>query len=110
MNYKVKFKKNDNVVLTCGKDIGKKGSISFINIRKGRAVVEGLNMVKKHSRPTQRNQKGGIVDIAAPVHISNMKLICPKCSKSTRVKRRRMEDGKVTRVCKKCDEIIDKGG
>ncbi len=106
MGYKVK--KNDRVVLITGKDKGKTGKVLFVDRKKGRVIVEGLNMVKKTLRPSQQNPKGGIIDIEAPVHISNVMVVCPKCDRGVRVKKKMLEDGKRVRVCGKCGEILDK--
>ncbi|RKY00106.1 MAG: 50S ribosomal protein L24 [Spirochaetes bacterium] len=106
MGYKVK--KNDRVVLIAGKDKGKTGKVLFVDRKKGRVIVEGLNMVKKTLRPSQQNPKGGIIDIEAPVHISNVMVVCPKCDRGVRVKKKMLEDGKRVRVCGKCGEILDK--
>jgi len=70
--------------------------------------VEGLNIVKKTRRPDQRNQKGGIIDIEAPVHVSNISVVCPKCSAAMRVKKKKLTDGRNVRICGKCGEILDK--
>lgn len=104
----IKVKKNDRVRLTAGKDRGKEGKVLFVDIRKRRLIVEGLNLVRKTKRPDQKSQKGGIIDIEAPVHISNTMIVCPKCSSAVRVKRKELENGKKVRVCAKCGEVLDK--
>lgn len=106
MGYRVK--KNDRVVLIAGKDKGKTGKVLFVDRKKARVIVEGLNIVKKTLRPSQQNPKGGIIDIEAPVHISNVMVICPKCDRGVRVKKKVLDDGKRVRVCGKCGEILDK--
>lgn len=101
------LKKNDKVKVLAGKDKGKIGKILKIVQKKDRAIVENLNMIKRHMRKTQQNRQGGIVEKEAPIHWSNLILICTKCVKPTRIKMHFLEDGKKVRVCKKCNEIID---
>ena len=101
----MKIKKGDKVVMIQGKDRGKVAEVEQVISKKNRAVVRGLNMIKKHIRPTQKNPKGGIVDQAAPVDISNLKLICPKCQKATRIGYQNTK-GEKNRKCKKCGEMI----
>lgn len=101
-------KKNDKVRIVTGKDKGKSGRVLFVDKQKGRLIVEGLNVVKKTRRPDQQNQKGGIIDIEAPVHLSNVMVVCPKCGKPSRVKKKELGDGKHVRICGKCEEILDK--
>ncbi len=104
----IKVKKNDRVRLTSGKNRGKEGKVLFVDRNKRRLVVEGLNLVRKTRRPDQQSQKGGIIDIEAPVHISNVMIVCPKCSSAVRVKRKELENGKRVRICGKCGEVLDK--
>ncbi len=104
---KQKFKKGDVVILTCGEDRGKKGKILSIDRKKYSAIVEGVNFVKKHVRPRKQGEKGGIIEKEALVHISNLKIICPKCGEATRVQKVRIENKKNVRVCNKCGEFIE---
>jgi large subunit ribosomal protein L24 len=104
----MKMRKNDRVKVTAGKDRGKTGKVLFVDRKKSRVIVEGINIVKKTKRPDQQNQKGGIIDIEAPLSISNLKVVCPKCDEAVRVKKTKLEDGKLVRVCGKCAEILDK--
>lgn len=104
----IRVKKNDRVTIINGKDIGKSGKILFVNKKKMSVIIEGLNMVKKTRRPDRQNQKGGIIDIEASVHISNVMIVCPKCSKLVKVKKKELLDGKNVRTCGKCGEILDK--
>lgn len=99
-------KKDDKVKILVGKDSGKIGKILKIVQKKDRVVVEGINMVKCHTKPSGQNRQGGILEKESPVHWSNVMLICTKCIKPTRIKMQRL-DGKNIRVCKKCNEIID---
>lgn len=103
------IRKGDNVELISGKDKGKRGKVIRALPGKGRVVVEGLNMVKKHSRATQKNpQSGGIVHMEAPVNVSNVMLVCPSCGKASRIGNIRNEDGKRIRTCRRCGAKIDK--
>jgi large subunit ribosomal protein L24 len=104
----VLVKKNDRVRVVTGKDRGKSGRVLFVDKHGSRVVVEGLNMVKKTQRPTQQNQKGGIIDIEAPLHISNVMVVCPKCDKASRIRKKMLEDAGFVRICGKCGEILDK--
>ena len=101
---KYRIRKNDEVRVIAGKEKGKHGKVLEINIRKGRVIVDGLNMVKKAMRKTQQNQKGGIVEIEAPLHISDVMIICRKCG-PTRIGYKIAGDAK-TRVCRKCGEQL----
>ncbi|MEZ0344428.1 MAG: 50S ribosomal protein L24 [Caldimicrobium sp.] len=103
---KCHVKKNDMVVVIAGKDKGKIGKILQVFPRKGRAIVEGVNIVKKHMKPTPYSS-GGIIEKPAPIHVSNLMLYCPKCKRGVRVSRKFLEDGTKVRVCKKCGEIIE---
>jgi large subunit ribosomal protein L24 len=103
------IRKNDNVVVLTGRDRGKKGRVLRVIPDKGRVIVEGVNFVKRHTRPNpQRNIKGGIVQREASVNASNVQVVCPECSAPTRVGRRRQDDGGRVRVCRKCHGVIDK--
>jgi len=100
-------KKGDTVKVIAGKDKGKQGEIIRSMPSKGRVVVEKVNVVKKAQRPTQSNPQGGIMSMEAPINVSNVMLVCPKCSAATRVGHRFDEAGKKHRVCKKCGKDID---
>lgn len=103
--YRVKVKKNDTVLIISGKDRGKKGKVINVFPKESRIVVEGINLRKKHTQRRREGEKGQIVEIAAPLNISNVKLICPKCKKPTRVGYKVVEKNKF-RVCKKCGQEI----
>jgi large subunit ribosomal protein L24 len=103
---KLSIRTGDNVRILAGKDKGKEAKVIAVQPYKQRVIVERVNMVKKASRATQRNPKGGILEIEAPIHVSNVALVCPKCSQPTRIGRKR-EDGTRVRVCKKCGNDID---
>jgi len=102
---KMRIKKGDMVIVISGNDKGRKGRVIKVMPKKQRVLVEGLNMQKKHQRPRKEGEKGQIVEKPGPIHISNVKLICPKCGKATRVARKIVE-GKKYRVCKKCGQTI----
>ena len=101
------IKKGDRVKVLSGKDKGKEGVVLRSIPQKERVVVEKVNMIKKAMRPTQQNPQGGISTMEAPIHVSNVMLVCPSCKEATRVSRKRNEEGKKIRVCKKCGKDID---
>jgi large subunit ribosomal protein L24 len=100
-------KKGDKVVVISGKDKGKEGVILAAYPKKERVLVEGVNVVKKHSKPTQANPQGGILNQEAPIHVSNVLPIDPKTGKGTRIGYK-IEDGKKVRVAKKSGDVLDK--
>ena len=106
MRPKLKIKKDDKVLVIAGKDRGKVGKVLRVLPDKGRVVVEKINMVKRHTRPSA-NSQGGILEKEAPIHISNVMLVCDKCGKPTRVGRRQLPEGRRVRFCKKCGEQLD---
>ena len=99
------IKKKDTVVINTGKDKGKKGEVLKVYIEENKVIVSKINFVKRHKKPTQ-TEPGGIREKEAPVPISNVMLICPKCTKPTRPKFDTLSDGKKVRVCRKCGEMI----
>jgi large subunit ribosomal protein L24 len=107
MSSSLTIRKGDKVRVMAGKDKGKEGKVVAAMPTKQRVVVEGVNRVKKHARPTQKQPQGGIMEIDGTIHVSNVMLICPSCAEPTRIARRR-EDGVRLRVCKKCEKPIDK--
>ena len=104
---KVDLKKDDKVKVISGKDKGKIGKILKVHQKKNRVLVENINMIKRHSRPSAQNRQGGIVEREAAIHWSNVMLMCNKCMSPVRIKTQILEDGKKKRVCRKCDEFID---
>ncbi len=102
------LKKNDLVEVIAGKEKGKTGKVLKVLIKKDRVVVEKINFIKRHSRPSGRTKQGGIVEKEAPIHISNVLLICPKCNQGVRLGKKILEDGKKVLVCKKCGELIER--
>lgn len=104
---KMKLKKGDAVVVISGKEKGKKGTITKVLPQESRVVVGGLNLVKRHSKPSKNNPQGGIVTKEAPLHVSNVALADPKSGKPTRVGFKKLEDGSKVRVAKKSGEVIN---
>ena len=105
----VNLKKNDNVVVIAGRDRGKRGRVLRVLPVKGRVIVEGVNFIKRHTRPNpQKNIKGGIVERESALSASNVQLVCPECSNPTRVGRQRLTDGRRVRICRKCKGVVDK--
>jgi len=103
------IRKNDNVVVTTGKDRGKRGRVLRVVPDKNRLIVEGVNIIKRHTKANpQRNIKGGLVEREAPLHASNVQLLCPECGKPTRLGKRILGDGRKVRICRKCEGVVDK--
>ncbi|MBW1700712.1 MAG: 50S ribosomal protein L24 [Deltaproteobacteria bacterium] len=102
-----KIKKNDKVIVIIGKEKGKIGTVLKVDSEKSRLIVEKVNMVKKHARPSAKTAQGGIIEKEAPLNISNVMIVCNKCAEPTRIGNRRLEDGSKVRVCKKCGEPMD---
>ncbi|MBI4824182.1 MAG: 50S ribosomal protein L24 [Nitrospirae bacterium] len=101
------IKKQDTVLVITGKEKGKKGRVLAVMSKKGRVIVEKINMIKRHVKPSKKYAQGGIIEKEAALHMSNVMLLCPKCGKPSRVGGLTMDDGKKLRVCKKCKEVID---
>ena len=100
---KLKIKKNDEVLVTHGRNRGVKGKVLKVIPASGAAIVDRVNMIKKHTRANPSKQvQGGILEREAPIRLANLKLVCPECGKPTRVGRKRLEDGSGVRVCKLC--------
>lgn len=103
----MKIKKNDTVLVISGKDRGKKGKVRRAAPKDDRVVVEGLNMIKRHSRARRAARQAGIVELEAPIHVSNVMLVCDKCKKPTRIGYKTLDDGRKVRYCRACEEPID---
>ena len=102
-------RKNDNVIVVTGRDRGKRGRVLRVLAEKNRIIVEGVNFIKRHTRANPQKQvKGGIVEREAPLHASNVQIVCPECGKATRAGNRRLDDGSRVRFCRKCEGVIDK--
>ena len=102
------LKKNDLVMVVSGKERGKSGRVLRVFPQKNRVVIEKINFIKKHTRPSGQTKQGGIIEREAPVHISNVMVICEKCNLPIRVGKKILDDGKRVRACKKCGEVLDK--
>jgi len=103
------IRKNDNVLVITGKNRGARGRVLKIDPAKNRLVVEGVNIIKRHTKPNpQKNIKGGVVEREASLHASNVQLVCPECGKQTRVGRKILGDGRKVRICRKCEGVVDK--
>ena len=105
---KLHVKKDDTVKILAGKDKGKTGKVLKVLPEKQRVLVENLNIIKRHTRPTQANNEGGILEKEAPIAISNVQLVCSSCNTAARTGQRVLDDGSKVRFCKKCNEIVDK--
>jgi large subunit ribosomal protein L24 len=105
------IRKNDNVLVITGKDRGKRGRVLKVlpGDRAIRLIVEGVNMIKRHTKPNPgKNVKGGIVEREASLHASNVQLVCPECGAQTRVGHKVLGDGRKVRICRKCEGVVDK--
>jgi large subunit ribosomal protein L24 len=103
----MRIKKGDTVVITAGKDRGKRGKVRRALPSEDRVIVEGLNMIKRHSRARRAARQAGIIELEAAVHVSKVMLVCDKCGKPTRIGFRFLDDGKKVRICNSCQEVID---
>jgi large subunit ribosomal protein L24 len=101
----MKIKKGDTVLILSGKDRSRKGKVLEAFPKESRILVEGMNLRKKHQKPKKSGEKGQIVEMPGPIHISNVKLICPKCGKATRIKYK-ITEGKRYRICRNCGQEI----
>ena len=103
------IRRNDTVIVTTGKDRGKKGRVIKVVTEKNRLIVEGVNLIKRHTKPNPtKNVKGGIVEREASLHASNVQLVCPECSAQTRIGHKILGDGRKVRICRKCEGVVDK--
>ncbi len=103
----MKIRKDDTVVVIAGKDRGKKGKVRFAYPKDERLLVEGINFIKKHTRATGQVKQAGIIEQEAPIHMSNVMLLCGKCNHPARVGFRFLKDGKKVRSCGSCGEVVD---
>ena len=101
-------RRGDTVIVVAGKERGKRGRVLRVIPEKSRVIVERINMIKKHQRPTQKMRQGGIIEREGPIHLSNVMLVDPPSGKPTRVGMRELSDGKKVRVARKSGEILDK--
>lgn len=105
---KLHVRKGDMVQVITGKDAGKKGKILRADPNKGRVIVEGANIVKRHTKPTQSKPQGGIVEMEAPLASSNVMIYCSKCKEPVRINKKILADGQKIRTCNQCGEEFDK--
>ena len=108
LSKKNSLKKDDIVQVITGKEKGKKGKVLAFFSESGKVTIEKLNMLKKHVKSDGKSRQAGIVEKEGPVHMSNVLLVCDKCGKGVRLKRKKLEDGKRVRICGKCEEVIDR--
>ena len=101
------LKVNDQVEVITGKDKGRVGKILRIYTKTNRALVERVNMIKRHTKPTAAGQQGQIVEKEAPVHVSNLMVVCPKCTNTVRLAKKTLDDGTKVRICRKCSESVE---
>ena len=105
---KCHVRKGDTVVVIAGKDRGKSGKVLGVLRLDGKVTVERINIIKRHTKPTQQNRQGGILEREAPIHLSNVMLYCSTCQKPTRVGIKTLTDGSRVRVCRKCTQPIER--
>ena len=108
MKTKIHVKKGDMVQIITGKDAGKKGKILSVDTAKSRVIVEGVNIMKRHTKPSRGKPQGGIVEQEAAVASSNVMIFCGKCKEPARINKKILADGKKIRVCNRCGEELDK--
>ncbi|QGG49174.1 50S ribosomal protein L24 [Heliorestis convoluta] len=107
-NPKVHVKKGDTVQVVTGKDAGAKGKVIEVIRDKNRVVVEKVNIVKRHTKPTKAMPQGGIMEKESPIDASNVMIYCNKCARPVRIGKKFKDDGKKVRICRKCGEVFDK--
>ena len=107
MGQKMRLKKGDTVIVLTGKDAGRKGKILKVTPDKGKVIVEGVNRVRKHQKPTRALPQGGILRIEAAIDASNVMLVCSKCDRPTRIGMKVLANGDKVRCCKKCGEVLE---
>jgi len=103
----MKIRKNDTVLVIAGKGKGKKGKVRFAYPKDERILVEGVNFIKRHTRARGTVRQAGIIEREAPIHVSNVMLMCSRCNHPTRVGSRSLQDERKVRICRSCGEVID---
>ncbi|MFH1485330.1 MAG: 50S ribosomal protein L24 [Chloroflexota bacterium] len=103
----MKIHRNDDVLVIAGKDKGKKGKVHRVYRDRERVLVEGVNMIKRHTKPRGKVRQAGIIEKESPIHVSNLMLVCGKCNKPTRVGMRFLENGAKVRFCRTCNEVLE---
>ncbi|VAX34399.1 LSU ribosomal protein L24p (L26e) [hydrothermal vent metagenome] len=104
----LKIKKSDKVIVISGKEKGKQGKILSIIPKKNRVMVQSVNMIKRHMKPSRQYSQGGIIEKEGALHISKIMLVCPRCQKPSRISNHILDDGRKVRLCKRCKEVIDR--
>jgi large subunit ribosomal protein L24 len=105
---KSKIKKGDTVMVISGRERGKTGKVLSLRPVEGKVTVEKLNIIKRHTKPSQKVRQGGIIEREAPMSLSNVMFLCGNCNKATRLGIRILEDGRRVRVCRKCKEVVER--
>ena len=103
----MKIRKNDTVLVIAGKDTGKKGKVRFAYPKKERVLVEGINLIKRHTRARGAVRQAGIIEREEPIHASSVMLLCSRCNHPVRIGFRYLQDGRKVRICRSCGEVID---
>jgi large subunit ribosomal protein L24 len=109
MGRALRIRKNDTVMVIAGKEKGKTGKVLRVLPEKGRVIVEKVNFIKRHQRPTSRARHGGIIEREGSLNLSNVMLVCGKCGRPTRTRALSLAEGRKVRACKRCGEMVDKG-
>jgi len=104
-----RVRRGDTVAVIAGKERGKRGKVLRVMPDASRVLVEHVNMIKKHQRPTQKLRQGGIIEREGPIHLSNVQVVCGRCDRPSRTGVKILDDGRKIRVCRRCGESIDKG-
>ena len=109
MSVGLRIRKNDQVVVIAGRDRGKRGKVLRVFPSRNRVIVERINMIKRHTRPNpQQNIKGGLIEREASIEVSNLMIVCGECDRPTRLRHKRLNDGRKVRICHQCEGVIDK--
>ena len=109
MSVGLRIRKNDQVVVIAGRDRGKRGKVLRVFPSRNRAIVERINMMKRHTRPNpQQNIKGGLIEREASIEVSNLMIVCGECDRPTRLRHKRLNDGRKVRICHQCEGVIDR--
>lgn len=103
----MKIRKNDTVLVITGKDRGKKGKVRFAYPADNKIMVEGINMIKKHTKPRGQVRQAGIIEREAPISAADVMLLCSKCNKPARIGSRVLQDGRKARICRNCGEVVE---
>jgi len=103
----MQIRKNDTVLVIAGKDKGKKGKVRLAYPKDERVLVDGINLIKRHTRAKGKVRQAGIIEREDPIHVSNVMLLCSRCNHPTRIGFRFLKDGRKVRVCRSCGEVID---